>query len=108
EPIELSSPARYLTERDRKQKNPPLPASRTGFLSIGLELPDSDKASLPTLSRSQIIDYLDSHYMLLEARVRRDLLDRKPYYHHRPIAVTARYTGPKVTQAFEPLVAQTT
>ena len=108
EPLELSAPIRYLTNRDRKQKKPPLPASRTGFLSIGLELLDSDRADLPVLSRSRVVEYLDSHYVLLETRVRRDLLDRKPYYHHRPIALTARYTGPRISVALEPMVVQTT
>ncbi len=108
EPLEINSPIRFLTNRDRNLERPPLPASRTGLLSIGLELADADKAELPVLSRSQVLDYLDSNYVLLQARVRKDLLDRKLYYHHRPIAVTARYTGTKVSQPFEPLVAQTT
>lgn len=108
EPLELSAPIRYLTNRDRKLKKPPLPASRSGFLSIGLELSNSDRADLPVLSRSRVVDYLESHYVLLEARIRKDLLDRKPYYHHRPIALTARYSGPRISVAFEPMVVQTT
>lgn len=108
EPLEITSPIRYLTRRDQKQKSPPLPAFRTGFLSIGLELSDTDRADLPVVSRSRVVEYLNSNYLLLQARIRKDLLDRRLYYHHRPIAVTARYSGQRVTQAFEPLVAQTT
>lgn len=108
EPVELTSFARTLTNRDRSQKSPTIPASRTGFMSIGLDLTKSNEASLPVLSRSSIVDYLDSNFLLLQVRTRRDLLDRKLYYHHRPIAVTAQYSGPKVTHAFQPLVFQTT
>ncbi len=108
EPVELSSFASALTNRDRSLKTPPLPSSRIGFMSIGLELTNSNKTDLPVLSRSRIADYLDSNYLLLQARVRRDLLDRELYYHHRPIAVIARYRGTRVSQPLEPLVAQTT
>lgn len=100
--------ANFLTNRDRRAKNAPLPALRQGFMSIGLELSASDESDLPILSRGQIVDYLNSNFVMLQARIRRDLLDRKLYYHHRPMAVTASYRGPKTTQAFDPLVGQTT
>ncbi len=38
--------------------------------------------------------------------MRKDLLDRKLYFHHRPIAATAQYRGSRVSHAFEPIVSQ--
>ncbi len=53
------------------------------------------------------MDYVDDHYLQVQGRVRRDLLDRKLYFHHRPLATTAQYRGSRLTQKFEPLVSNT-
>jgi hypothetical protein len=109
EPLELNQAKSVLSTRDRHlAKGPPLPSMRKSVLSIGLQIRGTDRNDLPTLSRSRILDYLDKHYLNLQARVRKDLLDRKPYYHHRPLAATCNYLGSKLTQKFEGLVAITT
>lgn len=109
EPQDLGSFMTYLTTRDRHlSKGPPLPSIRKGALSIGLEIRGRDKTDLPALSRSQILDYIEKNYLTIQTRIRKDLLDRKLYYHHRPVAATCSYFGSRLTQKFEPLVAITT
>jgi hypothetical protein len=108
ESLEISSYTSVLTERDRTEgRNRQLiPSSRRDLFSVGLEFERRDQEALPALSRGTIVDYLNEHYVSIQGRIRRDLLDRKPYYHHRPLALTARYRGTKLTQKFEPIVAQ--
>ncbi|HBE70595.1 MAG TPA: hypothetical protein DDW52_20815 [Planctomycetaceae bacterium] len=60
---------------------------------------------MPIISRGSIVDYLEENYVDIQTRVRKDLLDRKLYFHHRPLAVTAQYRGSKLTQPFEPVVS---
>jgi hypothetical protein len=108
EPLEVRSFAMALTERDRieRTRRPVMASSRRDLFSVGLEFERQDRELLPTLSRSTIVDYLANNYVMIQARVRRDLLDRKLYFHHRPLAVTAKYSGlGLLTQRFEPLVA---
>ncbi len=108
EPLEIRSFTPFLTEKDRRSRNArPLPASRRNLMTVGLEFARSDRADLPLLSRGEIAGYVDEHYVSIQARVRRDLLDRKLYYHHRPIAVTGKYRGARLSQDFEPLVMNT-
>jgi hypothetical protein len=105
QPLEMSSFTPFLTNRDQQKTSRRLPAAtRRGFLSIGLEI---DQTGLPTLSKSKILDYVDKNYVTIQARIRKDLLDRELYYHHRPIALTCQYNGTKLSRAFEPVVAQT-
>lgn len=106
EPLEIHSFMTYLTERDRlPSKQRPLASSRQSLFSVGLEFESSDRAALPKVSGGIIADYLDTNCVLIQGRVRRDLLDRKLYFHHRPLAVTAQYRGSRLTESFEPLVA---
>lgn len=107
EPLEIRSYTSRLTNRDRRSKQRLIPSSRRELLSVGLEFSRADAADLPSLSRSQIMGYVEDHYLGIQVRVRRDLLDRKLYYHHRPIALTAKYRGAKLTQGFEPIVSGT-
>lgn len=72
---------------------------------MGLEFESSDRAALPKVSGAIIEDYLNKHCVLVQGRVRRDLLDRRLYFHHRPLVVTAKYRGSRLTEPFEPLVA---
>jgi hypothetical protein len=74
-------------------------------LTIGLNIIDE---GLPTLSRSRILSYVNDNYVCLQVRIRKDYLDRKLFFHHRPIAVTSKFSGSRITQAFEPVVQQTT
>lgn len=105
--LELTSFLTILTERDRREaaRIRPMPTARQSVLSVGLTMDASDRADLPTVSRGSILDYLDSNYVAIQVRVRRDLLDRKLYFHHRPLAVTAQFRGSRMTQKFEPVVA---
>jgi len=106
EPLEMRSFTPYLTDRDRRApKDKQLPATRQSVLSVGLEFSPEDRATLPNISGGQIADYLQRNCVLIQARVRKDLLDRKLYFHHRPLAATAQYRGSRVSHAFEPIVA---
>lgn len=106
ESLEVHSFVNFLTQRDRvDSKTRPLASSRQDLFSVGLEFERRDRDDLPSLSRSTITSYLDDHFVSIQARVRRDLLDRKLYFHNRPLALTARYRGSKLTQSFEPLVS---
>lgn len=107
ESLEVSSYASVLTERDRKEGNQRqlIPSSRRDLFTVGLEFERRDEADLPALSRGTIVEYLKDHYVSIQGRIRRDLLDRKLYYHHRPLALTAQYRGSKMTQSFESIVA---
>ncbi len=107
ESLEIQSFMSTLTERDRLESTSsrPLASSRRDLFSVGLELEAKDRDALPALSRGSIVDYLAANYVSVQARVRRDLLDRKLYFHHRPLALTAQFRGSKLTQSFEPLVS---
>lgn len=106
EALEMRSFVPYLTSRDRLQKTSrPLASTRHSLFSVGLEFETSDRAALPKVSGGIIEDYMDKHCVLVQGRVRRDLLDRKLYFHHRPLVVTAKYLGSRLTEPFEPLVA---
>ena len=106
ESLEISSFTPFLTRRDKflSKKTLPIPSARHSVLSIGLEMDRADERKLPMLSGNQIIQYIDDHFVIVQARVRRDLLDRKLYYHHRPLAVTAQFRGVRVSQKFEPVI----
>jgi hypothetical protein len=106
EPLEIRSFMRYLTERDRlSTAQRPLASARHSLFSVGLEFEASDRAALPKVSGGIIADYLEKNCVLIQGRVRRDLLDRELYFHHRPLVVTAQYRGSRLTEPFEPLVA---
>ncbi len=106
EPLELRSFTPYLTERDKRSlKTKPLPASRQSLFSVGLEFGADDRATLPKVSGGIIADYLANNCVLIQARIRKDLLDRKLYFHHRPLALTAQFRGSRISHPFQPLVA---
>jgi hypothetical protein len=75
------------------------------LFSVGLQFESADRAALPALSGAQIASYIDEKFVTIQCRVRKDYLDRKLYYHHRPLALTTHYTGSKITDAFEPVVS---
>lgn len=80
------------------------PALRFGIVSVGLIMDSSDRADLPMASRGKILEYLDQHYVSVQVRQRRDLVNGKLYFHHRPLAATANFRGSKVTQPFDKMV----
>jgi hypothetical protein len=107
ETIEQLSFSTALTANDRRAviKGKSIPAARHSVLSVGLEMAAGEKAKLPAISGGRILDYINTHALLVQARVRRDLLDGKLYYHYRPIAVTVQFRGAKMTQVFQPVIA---
>jgi hypothetical protein len=108
EPVEITGFISSLTTRDRlSSKERSLPSGRRSLFSVGLQFESSDRASLPALSGAQIASYIDEKFVAIQCRVRKDYLDRKLYYHHRPLALTTHYTGSKITDAFEPVVSHT-
>jgi hypothetical protein len=105
EPLEIHNFVTYLTERDRLQKGQrPLASARHSLFSVGLEFEAADRADLPKVSGGIIADYLNKNCVLIQGRVRRSLIDRELYFHHRPLVLTAQYRGSRLTEPFEPLV----
>ncbi len=106
EALEIQSFANILTVRDRNEerKRQLILTSRRNLFSVGLQFQEQDRMGLPAISRGTITSYLKDHYVGIQSRIRRDLLDRKLYFHHRPIAWTATYRGSKLTKDFEPLL----
>jgi len=94
-----------LTDRDRRENARRPPSARHPLFTIGLSIDPVDQADLPKLSGSKILGYMEQHFVVVQARVRQDLLDRKLYFHHRPIAVTTQFAAPRLTVAFEPVIA---
>ncbi|HEX4131142.1 MAG TPA: hypothetical protein VHZ24_13970 [Pirellulales bacterium] len=105
EPLEITSFMPFLSSRAVESGGLPIPTSRRHVLSVGLDMQQRDQNNLPTLSRSLILDYLDEHYVSVQVQVQRDLETRELYLHHRPMALVARYRGPKLTQEFNEIVS---
>lgn len=106
EPIEINGFLSSLTTRDRlSSKERSLPSGRRSLFTVGLQFESADRAALPALSGAKIASYIDEKFVAIQCRVRKDYLDRKLYYHHRPLALTSHYTGSKITDAFEPVVS---
>lgn len=106
EPIEINGFLSSLTTRDRlSSKERSLPSGRRSLFTVGLQFESSDRAALPALSGAKIAAYIDEKFVAIQCRVRKDYLDRKLYYHHRPMALTTHYSGSKITDAFEPVVS---
>src|SRR5687767_13141999 len=75
EPLEISGFMPCLTDRDRQEFDRGvllLPSSRRHIFSIGLDMLSEDRGRLPTLSGSQILKYLQDHYVSIQARVQKD------------------------------------
>ena len=110
EPETVHSFTPYLTPRDsvdvsRTPRERPRASSRHAAFTVGIEIDSRDRSALPALSRGQIVDYVDEHFVSIQVRIRRDLLDRELYFFHRPIALTFAYRGSRLSQKFEPLIA---
>ncbi len=103
--METRAFAMNLTDRDRRENVRRPPSARHPLFTVGLSIDPLDQANLPKLSRSRILDYMEQHFVVLQARVRQDLLDRKLYFHHRPIAVTTQFAAQRLSVSFEPVIA---
>lgn len=103
EPLEISGFMPCLTSRDRAEFDRGvllLPSSRRHIFTIGLEMLSDDKARLPTISSSQILRYLQDHYVTIQARIQKDPITSELFLHHRPLAITATFGRGSLTQEF--------
>ncbi len=80
-------------------------ASRTGVLSLGMEMAPEDQANLPYLSGSTILGVVNTYYVGIQARIEREP-DGAPYLFHRAMGAVALYSDPRKTQASTELVGQ--
>lgn len=104
EPLEITSFMPSLGGFD--SSGLPVPASRRHAFTVGLTMQSRDRENLPTLSRGKIVEFLNDHYVSVQARVQRDLVDDTLYLNHRTMAVMALYRGLKVSQDFTALVTE--
>lgn len=102
EPLELKQYSLALTQRDRFQSptKEVMPSTRVPVLTIGLNMQPSDQRSLPSLSRSTILNYLESNFVSIQARVSKDPVTRELSLHYRPIGAVGGFTGPPVTKEY--------
>ena len=106
EPLEVRTMTSSLTLRDRlNTKTKVVPSSRASIFSVGLEIDAADRSVLPMISGGKIAEYLNENCVLVQARMRKDSLDRQLYYFHRPLALTAAYRGSRTSLPFEEVVA---
>jgi hypothetical protein len=105
--LEFNSFALKLTRRDGappKGGKLPNPSTRRFMLSVGIDLKPADQARLPTLSKDKILEYLQDHYVSVQARVQKDARGSQ-YLHHRCIVMTGTFRGGKLSEDFQPAVA---
>jgi hypothetical protein len=107
-PVEISDYRETLTLRDEKEKQKSgtrlNPSTRRPILTVGVEVATEDQARLPKLSAGSINDYLKTHYVSFQAKIQKDAKGAL-YLHQRPIAVTGSYGRNKLTEDFNPAVA---
>ncbi len=109
EPIELKNWSNVLTNRDQKRsKVKPLDFARRTVISVGLKISESDRDSLPVLSRQTIADFLAQNYLSLQVRIIKEPKSGQWILHHRPLAAVARFRSVPLTQEFVEPVGQTT
>lgn len=107
EPIEITSFTPFLPGHSSPSAEliRSIPSSRRHILSIGFDMLDSDRQSLPTISGNQILNYLDEHYVSIQVVVQKDSLDGILYLHHRPMATVASYRKSALSQDLTPGIA---
>jgi len=94
-----------FSKRDTDFKNRTQnPSTRRYVLSVGIEVNGEDQGRLPTVSKGKIIEYLETHYVSIQARIQRDARGEL-YLHQRPLVATALFKGTRLTDSFEPAVA---
>jgi hypothetical protein len=81
--------------------------TRQPVLSISLEVGADDQKSLPKMSKSQILRFLDSSWLSLQARFFLNTESNEWYLHYRPVAAQASFTDRLRTQAYESSVERT-
>jgi hypothetical protein len=109
EPLELKNWTNVLSKRDTKRAQiNPLDLTRRTVISVGLKISESDKESLPLLSRSTIAEFLLENYLSLQARIIKEPKSGKWILHHRPLAAVAKFRSVPLAQEFVDPVGQTT
>lgn len=108
EAFETKGFAPFLTKRDETEARAKLPNTsiRRHAFSVGLEVMAEDQKSLPLLSREQILSYLKSHFVTIQARIYRDPISRELYLGPRCLAATKSFRDGVLTKPFNPTVAQ--
>lgn len=84
-----------------------IPSTRRHVMSVALAVADQDRAALPTLSKGQILDFLENNYISLQARISHDLTTGQWRLHHRPLAAQTTFGVNPTSQKLEPAVEAT-
>lgn len=108
EPFEITNFTPYLTTNDEFAGRKGLlnTSIRRHVFSVGLEVLLDDQKHLPVLSREQILTYLKSHFVSIQARIYREPVSGELYLGHRCLAATRSFRDGKMSKAFSPTVAQ--
>lgn len=96
-----------LTDRDSAEFDRGqllLPSSRRHMFTVGLDMLSDDKAHLPKVSNGQILAYIQSNYVTVQARVQRDPGTGELFLHHRPLAATISFRRGTLTKEFNEAV----
>ncbi len=108
EPLQLTQFTSQLTPRDRqKQADDARSYTRRPILTVGLNIREADKKTLPLVSRSLILSYVEDHYISLQARIAKDPATGKLILHYRPLAGVATFSGLPLSQEWVESVAST-
>ncbi len=108
EPLEITQHAVLLTARDRhRAKEVRMPSTRREIATIGLNMLPTDQRQLPVLSRPLILDFLNNHFLSLQARIFKDAGTSNWILHYRPIAAVGKYTGIPFSQKWVEAISNT-
>jgi hypothetical protein len=83
------------------------PYLRRPVLSVSLKVDEEDQRLLPRLSKGQILTFLDSSWLSLQARLVLDPVANVWRLHYRPLAAQAHFGESIRTEAFETLIEKT-
>jgi hypothetical protein len=83
------------------------PYLRRPVLSVSLKVDEEDQRQLPRLSKGQILTFLDSSWLSLQARLVLDPVANEWRLHYRPLAAQAHFGESIRTEAFETLIEKT-
>jgi hypothetical protein len=103
EPLEITGFTPVLTDRDQAELargRQLLASTRRHMFTVGLDMLGADQAQLPTVSRSQILNYIEGHYVTIQARVQKDPVTSELFLHHRPLAATVAFGKGQLTKEF--------
>lgn len=109
EAVRVTSFQQYLTDRDTRgwDGEPTALSTRRPVLSVGLDMLPGDRSDLPALSRGEILKYLSSRYITIQARVQKDPVTGEIFLHHRPIAAMAPLPTGTLTESMSDELVET-